>query len=478
MKFFWKIYFSFTILLLLAFGIFGTWMIQLTFEKSYQKVLEEGERDNRMFQLSFEMNLNALDEEYQMEGIIPVTASSIIQNLADAGGSYRIYNNSQELLYENRNYGLFDDTLRNVLDAENPCGYEVIRREESTYLLFACRSIVFDQVYYLENIKNISDIYEERESYYDWYTVFMLVLAAVTTVLVFVVTHMLTRSIAELSQTTRRFTRGDYEVRASQSGGDEIAELACDFNDMADTISEKMDELTMQAKRQEDFTASFAHELKTPLTSIIGYADMLRTMDCTKEETIEALNYIFHQGKRLESLSFKLLELIVADKQTYAFRPLFIRELAGTAVRLTENRRKEKGIELLMDMQEERIEGEKDLLVSVFTNLLDNAGKAVEQGGSIIIQGRIYRKNYLLCISDNGCGMEDQDIARITEAFYMVDKSRARKEGGAGLGMTLCSRILSLHEAKWKIFSRPGKGTSIAIQFRRWEAGNLYENME
>lgn len=90
MKFFWKIYFSFTVLLLLAFGAFGTWMIQLTFQKSWQKIQEEVERENRMFQLSFEMNLNALDEVYQNDGIIPVTASSVIQNLADSGSAFFI----------------------------------------------------------------------------------------------------------------------------------------------------------------------------------------------------------------------------------------------------------------------------------------------------------------------------------------------------------------------------------------------------
>lgn len=474
MKFFWKIYFSFTILLLLSFGIFGTWMIQLTFEKSYQRVLEEGERENRMFQLSFEMNMNILDEAYRNEGIIPVTASSIIENLSDSGSIYQIYNSSQDLLYENRKFDSSDNTLRNMLDSHSPwtpCGHQLIQRGNDTYLVFVCLSAVDNQVYYLETIKNITDIYVERESYYDWYTVMVLILAAVITVLVFVVTHMLTRSIGELSHTTRRFTRGDYEVRASEEGGDEIADLACDFNNMADTISEKMEELTMQAKRQEDFTASFAHELKTPLTSIIGYADMLRTMNCTEEERLEAANYIFRQGKRLESLSFKLLELIVTDKQLYEFRPFSIQELMDAAVRLTEIRRQEKGIHLVQTYSEGIIYGERDLLISAFTNLLDNAAKAVEEGGTIWISGKNYPANYLLCISDNGCGMEYQEIARITEAFYMVDKSRTRREGGAGLGLTLCSRILDLHDAKWKIFSTPGQGTAIVIQFFEKEAG-------
>lgn len=137
MKFFWKIYFSFTILLLLSFGLFGTWMIQLTFEKSYQQVLEDGERENRMFQLSFEMNLNALDEVYRTEEIVPITASSIIRNLSDSGGTYRIYNSSQELLYESRKYDSSDDTLRNMLDEQTPCGHQLLRRGEDTYLMFA-----------------------------------------------------------------------------------------------------------------------------------------------------------------------------------------------------------------------------------------------------------------------------------------------------------------------------------------------------
>ena len=70
-----------------------------------------------------------------------------------------------------------------------------------------------------------------------------------------------------------------------------------------------------------------------------------------------------------------------------------------------------------------------------------------------------------MCICDNGCGMAPDEVTRITEAFYMIDKSRARKEGGAGLGMTLCSRILALHHVRWKIFSKPGKGTVIVIRF-------------
>lgn len=112
-----------------------------------------------------------------------------------------------------------------------------------------------------------------------------------------------------------------------------------------------------------------------------------------------------------------------------------------------------------------RISGEQDLLISFFVNVLDNARKALPECGQIWIKGRKYSHSYLICIEDNGCGIRPEDINRITEAFYMADKSRSRKEGGAGLGMTLCSRIVKLHHARWKIFSKSGVGTVVAICF-------------
>ena len=436
MKFFWKIYFSFTILFVLSFSIFGTWMIQRTFEHSYQKALDDGEWDNQMFQLAFEMNLNSLGVMYQTDELIPVVGANVTQNLSESGNIYRIYNSEKKLLYESANASAQDMKVLNMLDDEHTSSYEVYRLGTKTWLVYACRSVVM-----------------------------MLSLTAVMTVLVFVVTHFLTMSIAHLSHATRQFTSGELDARAIEQGGDEIAELASDFNHMADTISEKIDELKSQAKKQEDFTASFAHELKTPLTSIIGYADMLRSTPMTEEETMEAANYIFQQGKRLESLSFKLLELIVTDKQQYQFRMISVERLVNEAVRLTREKREERKIALHLGLEEGEIFGERDLLLSVLVNLLDNSRKAVRTGGRIQILGRNYGKTYELCISDNGCGMDAGESQRITEAFYMIDKSRARREGGAGLGMTLCSRILALHHVRWKIFSKPGKGTVIVIRF-------------
>ncbi len=466
MKFFWKIYFSFIAVFLVAFGLFGTWMIQMAFESSYQKALEDGEWDNRMYQLAFEMNLSSMDEENRTEEMIPVMAAAVVQNFSSTGNIYRIYNEEQKLLYESQSSSVRGTDVLPVLSEEQPCSYSLYRLGDQTWLVYACWSSMGGQVYLLESLTDISSIYAESVSYYNMYRMMMLVLILVMTVIVFAVAGMLTRSVNRLSHITRRFTNGDLDARASESGGDEIAELSKDFNRMAATLSDKMEELTLQAQRQEDFTASFSHELKTPLTSIIGYADMLRTMDCTKEEVVDAAGYIYQQGKRLENLSRKMLDMIVAGKQELSLRALDVENLVEEAVRITEESRQAQNVTLAVDLEEGCIEGDRTLLISAVTNILENARRAMPSGGQIQIRGKNYPNSYLLCISDNGCGIEAEEISRITEAFYMIDKSRARKEGGAGLGLALCSRILALHAARWKIFSRPGKGTDIAISFR------------
>ena len=171
MKFFWKIYFSFTILFVLSFSIFGTWMIQRTFEHSYQKTLEDGEWDNQMYQLAFEMNMNSLGPMYQSDELIPVMAANVTQNLSGSGNIYRIYNDEKKLLYESANASVQDVKVLNVLDEEHTSSYEVYRLGTKTWLVYVCRSVVNEKSYLLESITDISYIYQERESNYDWYVV-------------------------------------------------------------------------------------------------------------------------------------------------------------------------------------------------------------------------------------------------------------------------------------------------------------------
>lgn len=470
MKFFWKIFFAFTALITVVFSVFGIWMITHTFRNSLEKEIEEGNRENRMFQLAFETNMHSLSEHYWTERVVRELAESLINNLDVQNYSYRLYRRAWGLIYENSENQLAHQLMEKM--AEDNCVYQVLEEDGRKYLIFMCKSVLGGRVYYLESAKDITELYEERDNFYAQYRVVMLVLIGISSLVIFVLSHLLTRSVVALSDTTRRFAEGDYDARANIYGEDEIGTLACDFNLMADSLNQKMDELKIAARQQEDFTASFAHELKTPLTSIIGYADMLRTMDMTGEETVEASNYIYSQGKRLESLSLKLLELIVTKYQDYQFKPIPVTALLAEVRELTAKNLEKKHNTCLLQMEEGMIYGEKDLLISLFTNLVDNARKALPEGGSIWITGKNTEEGYGVSVRDNGCGMPQEELDKITEAFYMVDKSRSRREGGAGLGMTLCSRIIEVHGAKWTISSSEGQGTEIYVLFPGREAAD------
>ena len=114
-------------------------------------------------------------------------------------------------------------------------------------------------------------------------------------------------------------------------------------------------------------------------------------------------------------------------------------------------------------MEKAKITADKDLLLSLLYNLLDNASKAVKPGGFILLKGSCLEQEYEFKVVDNGRGIPEEEISRITEAFYMVDKSRSRQEGGAGIGMTLCKRIVELHEGSMQIQSKTGEGTVVRI---------------
>ena len=127
----------------------------------------------------------------------------------------------------------------------------------------------------------------------------------------------ITRPIKKLNETSIRFADGDYDARLEPGTKDEIGELTANYNDMADSIKNKIYELELAVTQREDFNASFAHELKTPMTSIIGYADMLYQKDMPTEQVHEAAGYILNEGLRLEALSFKLMELITLNKNDF-----------------------------------------------------------------------------------------------------------------------------------------------------------------
>ncbi len=234
----------------------------------------------------------------------------------------------------------------------------------------------------------------------------------------------------------------------------------------SEALEAEVKNLEDAAERREEFIASFAHELKTPLTAIIGYADMLRSMEMAPKSRFTAAGYIFSEGKRLEALSLKLMDIIVAGKQGVERRrfdaPYFIREVAAVTVPSLAA----DGMKLEMRWEQGEVEIEPDLFKTLLINLIDNARKASRKGQSVELFGKREDGGYAFYVRDRGRGMRQEDLSKITEPFYMIDKSRSRAQNGAGLGLALCQRIAELHGTTLEYESEPGKGTTVRVLLR------------
>ena len=316
---------------------------------------------------------------------------------------------------------------------------------------------------------DFTPIYEARDQQLTMYHQVYVLLIFFGGVAAWFTSYLMTKPLYKVSGSARALASGQLDARVRPNTKDEIGQLGSDFDYMADKLSENINELKSSMEQQERFMGSFAHELKTPMTSIIGYADLLRSQALDEEETQEAANYIFSEGKRLESLSFKLLDLLLMKKEDMKFVITDMKDLITNLTTHLQPVYSKSDIDLQCRLESALCSVDSDLFSSVITNLLDNARKAMDNGGKIMIIGDHFEGDYRIRIIDNGRGMPEEALKHITEAFYRVDKSRSRAQGGVGLGLNLCKAIIELHDGKISFASKEGKGTVVTLMVKEAE---------
>lgn len=472
MKFADKLFFATVAFLTLIFTVFGAWMLSSNFSRLLDREMERGSSESRMFHFLFEMGCRSV-EEFGAEYAVNRTMESIAGSVERNGNRCFVRQGDGEWYY-GREYvdrtGLREEAqkLMASLGGDDTYGYCVRKAGDGYYMLTAAVSEVAGGTkVYLGTCRDLTAIYEDRRGLLAQYRIALGCLLAVGGIGIYLLSRYITGPIIRLDRLAGKIAEGRYEFRSHNTSRDEVGSLSRSFNRMADRLVDQLEAKALEAKQKEDFTAAFAHELKTPLTSIIGYADMLNSVDLTEEERREAYFYIYSQGKRLESLSYKLLELFRMERGVEDFCQVNMKNLEENIRTTMRPVFKSRGIHGKISMDKGAVWGDGELLLSLFYNLLDNAMKAMDKEGEgfILLKGTPQEEGYEVKVVDNGRGIPKDEIGRITEAFYMVDKSRSRREGGAGIGMALCQKIAQMHGAELKIDSNPGEGTVIRVCF-------------
>ncbi len=342
----------------------------------------------------------------------------------------------------------------------------VIRRVGARTLLFVAGNlIVSGKTYRVDLMRDISSVTAGVRAF-AWQMALWLIGAALFLMLgLYLVIHAALRPIHRLTRKARSIAAGDYAIRIEPGQG-EVGELANALNELAVAVSGRIVELQRAAQDRDLFIMNLAHEMKTPMTTILGYSDLLNRANMTGEQRAKALEAIGQEGRRLDALSQKLLELFrlrgadVLTVREESIPSLFDRVHQALAFRLQRD-----GLTLSVRCDIEKFNLDAELFQVLLINLVDNAAKASRPGGEINLTARRGPRGVVFEVSDHGCGIAESDLERVLQPFYMADKARSRAQNGAGLGLTLAEAIAKAHGARLLIESKLGEGTRVRIEF-------------
>ena len=454
MKIFLKLYLGIMAILIAALLVSGALMVRRSLKKSVTSEVNNCVEQYNMFLTTFQNNL------------IMATKNRIAdKELVEAVTRMSRGNSKYSVVVEMDGESVVDEMPHGITyrtPEKDLMKYDIVDYGDNVYVVcyssFIKRNIIYTCVTSTDITPLIEENNNQRKSYYMIYACVLLV----GTLFALWLSMNLTKPIRHLSEAGKAIAEGDYGKEISVISNDELGDLTRIFNQMSETIRDKMDDLELSVKQKEDFIAAFAHETKSPMTSIIGYADYLYQTKTSEEEKREAASVIMNEGMRLQALAEKLMDIVSLKESGIVKEQINTSEMVEDIRATIAPKAKERNAQVSYSVTDSYIDVDYDLFKTVIMNLVDNSFKAGADKISIC-GDRGENSTYSISIKDNGIGIPQEELERVKDAFYMVDKSRSRKEHGAGLGLSLADRIMKLHGGSIDIKSIEGKGTEIRL---------------
>lgn len=424
MKNYSRIYSGLMLLVMGVFILFEISSLSLSFQMALEKENEINQTANLRFAMMLKNTVDMLNDNSTVNDkeLMAYLCDSIYRGMENQEVIYAVFDDKKEL-YVSRLSNIKTGDRSNYSSLTD-LYTEYYTNGDRNYMQITNQIEFSNGPIYIRTVLDISDIYVERDLLLSRYKLIVVVVFIVLALGLYFVTSSFEKNIR---------------------------------------ISEEMKQLKIISKRQEEFSASFAHECKTPLTSIIGYSELLRTMDLNEKERKKSAEYIYEQGKRLERLTKQMMMLANLHEGDVSNEVIDVKGLIDDVLKVGSSQIQRKNIQVVVSIESGAIIGERDLYQSMLTNILDNARKACDENGKIEINGKERGKYYEITVIDNGCGMSLETVKKVTQPFYMANKARSRQEGGTGLGMAIAQKIADSFGVKLEIQSKLEKGTTITL---------------
>lgn len=342
---------------------------------------------------------------------------------------------------------------------------DIQKNGDETDLLVSGSFVYGDEPYILIYTTDITDVYKAQRRYIGSLLIFDAIGGVLIAIFIMIISKGISKPLSSLTESVNQIAAGDLEVKLPEDGDTaEVRQLSVSVGIMQEQIRNRIGELQERNEEQERFIGSLTHEIRTPLTSIIGYSSLLGPF-AKDPQMKEGLSMIHSGGVRIQKLTESLIRLLTVDKEEIKPEPTDLRELCDKVAEQYKLKAEEKGITLTVraDKAESMVSTDAGLASILISNLVDNAMKATWD--CQIREVEIICNGSSVTVKDTGKGIPREEISKIFEPFFMVDKSRKHTYGGFGLGLAICAKIKDVLGLKMEIQSQVGIGTEVTVQF-------------
>lgn len=319
-------------------------------------------------------------------------------------------------------------------------------------------------------IDNKSSVHELSSAMFEIILEALMIGLAIASLLSLLLAKTIVTPIQSLTRAAERVAAGNFSQKPDLGSEDEIGILTRTFNSMAGQLEDTLNDLTKSEQMRREFVANVSHELRTPITSIRSYTEtLMENSDLPKQTEQDFLGVILKESDRMTNIVSDLLTLSRFDAGSIEFQfERFSIEKAVTDVynsMLMEAQKHNHRFTLEFKSELPEIVGDSARIEQVLINMVSNAIKYTRDGGKIVLTSGYKDNSVWVSVRDNGIGIPDDDVPKVFDRFYRVDKARSRESGGTGLGLSIAKEIVTRHNGTIVLNSKPGKGTTITATF-------------
>lgn len=442
----------FFVMLAISLVLCGIILLDAAATNSIKSAEQGAQGELSMLNVSYENVLKELTSSSMGEAVQRSIAVYLFRQYISSQSQFSLMRNG-EILYNNSDYA-----IETILQGESN---KTIHVDGKWLYLATDEELMLNNTSYQIFItRDVTDVYQGIYTLRLQFIAICLGTFILSAVIIMLCTFRALQPLKTLQKSAAAIANGIYDQRIGIHGRDEIAELGKSFNKMADAVQQNIEKITATAEERKLLLGALTHELKTPMTAIIGYSEYLQKSRLTVAQREEAIDFIHLESQRLERLTQKMMRLItLTDGESVQLSIVPVKQLFTMIERTVLVTAKERGVNVTMDFESVYYNMDVDLIASVIINLFDNACAA---GAKNV---HINATQAGVTVSDDGCGIPSKALELITQPFYRIDKARSRKHGNAGLGLALVQRIAELHHAGLIIESEENKGTRIIFSF-------------